>query len=368
MSLSGSLLDFNFTDILQLVKMQRKTGCLALRSRETTAAFWFEDGDLIFAHDDAHPMTSVVGRRLGADGLVGEAAWRRAVEEQRRSARPLADLLVGVDPEPLAPLATEYLRESVFAVFRWIEGDYTFDTEIPSPPEAGAIPVPPIDTGDLLMEAAQRSEAWSVVDGEIPSWRLIFAATGGAMPAPDPGDGYGPVEAHVLGLLDGRRDVQEVVGWSRYGALETCQGLAFLKVAGRIVAVGERAPRPGAQGASRKRKAAQRKRIQGLPVWRVAWRTGVVAIGCTALVAGVGWKGYQAYTQGGLEALSPLARSTANYREHQVRQALEVYHLVHGAYPDHLDLLLDTGLLSGPAVTTGMRYVPTGDGFTLHLG
>jgi len=368
MSLSGSLLDFNFTDILQLVKMQRKTGCLALRAREASAAFWFEGGDLTFAHDDARPMTSAVGRRLGADGLVGEAAWRRAVDEQRRSGQPLADLLVGVDPEPLAPLATEYLRESVFSVFRWIEGDYTFDTEIPPPPEAKAISVPPIDTGDLLMEAAQRSEAWSVVDGEIPSWRLIFAPTGGAASPPEPGDGYGPVEAHVLGLLDGRRDVQEVVGWSRYGALETCQGLSFLKVAGRIVAVGERAPRPGAQGPTRKQKVAQRKRIQGLPVWRVAWRTSVVALGCTALVAGVGWMGYQGYSQGGLEGLSPLAHSTGTYREHQVRQALEVYHLVHGTYPDRLDALLDTGLLAGPAVTVGMRYVPTADGFTLHLG
>jgi len=367
MSLSGSLLDFNFTDILQLVKMQRKTGCLALRSREATAAFWFEDGNLIFAHDDARPMTSAVGRRLGADGLVGEAAWRRAVDEQRRSGRPLADLLVGVDPEPLAPLATEYLRESVFGVFRWIEGDYTFDTEIPPPPEANAIPVPPIDTGDLLMEAAQRAEAWAVVDGEIPSWRLIFAPTGGVAP-PDPGDGYGPAEAHVLGLLDGRRDVQDVVGWSRHGALETLQAIAFLKAAGRIVAVGERASRAGTQGPSRKRKAAQVKRIQGLPVWRVAWRTSVVALGCTALVAGVGWMGFQSYTHEGLKALSPLARSTANYREHQVRQALEVYHLVHGAYPDRLDVLLSTGLLAGPAVTSGMRYVPTPQGFTLHVG
>jgi len=367
MSLSGSLLDFNFTDILQLVKMQRKTGCLALRSREASAAFWFTEGDLIHAHDDARPLTAAMGRRLGADGLVGEAAWRRAVEEQRRSGQPLADLLVGVDPEVLVPLAAEYLRETVFSVFRWIEGDYTFDTEIPPPPEAKAVPVTPVDTGDLLMEAAQRAEQWAVVDGEIPSWRLIFAPAGGA-PPPDMGDGYGPVEAHVLGLLDGRRDVQDVVGWSRHGALETCQGLAFLKAAGRIVAVGERAPRPGAEGSSRKRKPAQRKRIQGLPVWRVAWRTGVVALGSASLVAGVGWMGYKAYGDGGVEALAPLVRTTATYREHQVRQALEVYHLVHGSYPDRLEVLLDAGLLSGPAVTAGMEYAPSADGFTLHLG
>lgn len=367
MSLSGSLLDFNFTDILQLVKMQRKTGCLALRSRDATAALWFDDGNLIHTHDDARPLTSAVGRRLGADGLVGEAAWRRAVDEQRRSGRPLADLLVGVDPEPLAPLATEYLRETVFAVFRWLEGDYTFDTEIPPPAEAGAIPVPPIDTGDLLMEAAQRSEAWAVVDGEIPSWRLIFAPTGGAAP-PDPGDGFGPVEAHVLGLLDGRRDVQDVVGWSRHGALETCQALSFLKVAGRIVAVGERAPRPGAQGPAGRRKPAQVRRIQGLAVWRVAWRACVVAVGCTALVAGVGWMGFQAYGAKGISAMSPLAGSTATYREHQVRQALEVYHLVHGRYPDRLDALVGAGLLAGPRATAGWTYATTPDGFTLHQG
>jgi hypothetical protein len=359
MALSGSLLDFGFTDILQLVKMQRKGGMLVLNSRERDITLWFHAGDLVFAQDDSRPMLTAVGARLAADGLVSPGQWKKAVEAQKGTGKPLERL-----PEPaearLEELGTHYLRETAFAAFRYLEGDYTFEADVPRPVGSEAISLPPINTDDLLMESASRAEAWASVDAELPSWHLILAPAG----SDGRDDPLAEVEDHVYALLDRHRDVRGVVEASRWGALETCRALVQLKVTGRARVVGQTEARPLRGHVSKAKKSRTRRIARRRPYYRAAF----VAVGCAAVMALTGWLGVQSYLIPGPEATAGLFASTAQYRAHQVRQALRVYHLTHGAYPESLEALEKAGMVAPGVVNARMRYSREGDGFILSDG
>jgi hypothetical protein len=363
MALSGSLLDFGFTDILQLVKMQRKSGRLTLTSREQSIALWFREGDLIYAKDDDRPMAAAVGGRLIQDGKVSQTEWQKVLGSQRAAGRPLAEFLPGVEPGLLAALAAAYLRETVFSVFRWVEGDYSFDADVPHPPGLDAIPLEPLDADDLLMEAANQTEAWRALDPDIPTWRLILAPEG--EPVPEEADPDG-MDAHLVALLDGHRDVRAVVEMSRYSALETCQVLATLKAAGRLKVVGESAPRTVRRTLTKARKIHTGRRAQA--VRRSPFRAVLVGTACLAMMGLTGWLAFETSTGRRPVGTADVAASMVSYRDHQVRQALRVYYLTHGSYPEALDVLARDGLLKDRSVTRGLRYRRTADGFFLSSG
>jgi hypothetical protein len=366
MALSGSLLDFGFTDILQLVKMQRKGGRLAVTSREQQVVMWFGEGDLVFAQDEGRPLTAVVGRALEAEGLVRAGPWRKAVEVQREKGGDLAGLLPDLDSARLEALAADYVRETVYGVFRWLEGDYTFDADLELPPGVPAVPLGPIDTDDLMMEAAARAATWQELDTALPSWRAILAVAGSDL-GPEGAESDAsrpPDQRHVLGLLDRRRDVRAVVAASRLGALETCQALAALQAAGRIRVVGETAQRPMEPAPAH---STPRRKARGLRRG-TAWRAALVTAGCGGAMLLTGWLAYQRVAGEARPGLAALAASTAPYRDHQVRQALRVYRLTHGAYPDDLGALREAGLVGEGVIDPAMHYSRAGDGFILSSG
>ena len=49
MALEGTLRDFSFADILQLISLQRKTGVLTLKSEEAVTTVSFIDGSIVGA-------------------------------------------------------------------------------------------------------------------------------------------------------------------------------------------------------------------------------------------------------------------------------------------------------------------------------
>lgn len=176
---TGSLLDFNVTDVLQLIKMQRKDGLLIMVSRQNTVALWCRNGDLVFADDSDRPPVDTLGQWMIRDGLLDRKTWNQARDRHLETGQPIDSVLVATGKMSLGAfqaLALHYLRETVFSLFRWLEGDYSFETETSLNAPLGQ-PLPPINTEDILMEAAHRAEEWPFVDTKIPSMNAIFALT-----------------------------------------------------------------------------------------------------------------------------------------------------------------------------------------------
>ncbi|MBI5135882.1 MAG: DUF4388 domain-containing protein [Nitrospirae bacterium] len=346
MALTGSLVDFSVSDILQLIRLQRKGGALRMHTHRRRVCIWFAAGNVVMAERSDLPLAEVVGRALVADGRLPEQAFQRVVSKARREP---VDVVLG---ETLAAatvvLVEAYVRATVLSLFAWNDGEYTFDVDAP-PPDHLAHPFAPIDTDLLLMDCASEGADWPEQKEHVGGLDTVFVRgePAGALPERD---------ARILAMVDGRRDVQAIADAGPDGLFQVCAALAGLAERGmiraRVAGAGRGADRAGAR---RGRARPDRRRLAAASV----------AALCVGLVGLCGWL-FLATPKGGGGAGAGFLEATWSYRDHKVRQALDLYRMVHGRYPDSLARLTDAGLVSGARPFAEMRYSRDGDGYSLH--
>ena len=107
MAITGSRKEASLTDVIQLLFMGRRTGCLSVADRQRHGSVYFEEGWIIYA--------AIVNRRdrlgdmLLAEGLVTRAQLDQALALQENApGRRIGDLLVH-----LGILAPDALRRFV---------------------------------------------------------------------------------------------------------------------------------------------------------------------------------------------------------------------------------------------------------------
>src|SRR3954462_8286184 len=93
MSINGSLRETSLADVLQLLSMGRKTGCLSLTHRGIFASVFFDSGRVSYA--SIVNRRERIGERLAQAGVITADQLRGALDHQRKApdAR-LGDVLV----------------------------------------------------------------------------------------------------------------------------------------------------------------------------------------------------------------------------------------------------------------------------------
>ncbi len=235
MAIKGSLREASLPDVVQLLALGRKSGCLAIADRQNFGYIYFDDGLITFA--------SIVNRRdrlgdlLVRNGRLAEAELRRAIAIQERDReRKLGEILVteGLLPrEELERYVRLQIEEAVYFLFTWSQGTFNFEAGVRPEGEDLLVAIPP---ETLLMEAARRVDEWSLIEKKIPSFDLIFAVDQAHL------DGTGvelsDEQRRLLPLLDGQRDFRQVVEESGLVEFEAGKALYGLLTAGFARRVG----------------------------------------------------------------------------------------------------------------------------------
>lgn len=203
MSINGSLRETTITDVLQLLAMGRKTGCLSLTHRGAFASVFFDNGAITYA--SIVNRRERIGQRLMQAGVISADHLRSALE--RHGANPdarLGDVLVEMGLVTRADLEAQVraqVEEAVYLVFPWTDGTFTFI--VGARPEHECAPINP---EALMLEGARRADEWTLIQKTIPSLDLVFA--------PDPTRARGAdltmIQVAVLDHLDGARNVAQV--------------------------------------------------------------------------------------------------------------------------------------------------------------
>jgi tetratricopeptide (TPR) repeat protein len=229
MAIKGSLREASLPDVIQLLNLGRRTGCLAITDRQNLGYLWFLEGRISYA--------SIVNRRdrlgdmLVRNGRITEAQLREAIDRQhtQREAR-LGEILLGQGAITQAELE-DYVRlqieEAVYFLFTWTTGTFNFEAGVR--PEGQDFLVS-INPERLLLEGARRVDEWSLIEKKIPSFDLIFTAErdmveASALPITE-------AQERILPLLDGTRDVQQLVDESGLVEFEVGKALFGLITAG----------------------------------------------------------------------------------------------------------------------------------------
>jgi len=188
MAIKGSLKEASLPDVLQLLSMGKKTGCLGLSFHDSFGSIYFDNGRICHA--------AIVNR----------------------------------------PLDTE---NSVYTLFTWTSGTFNFEQGVE--PEDGAERVS-VDPQSLLLEGARRVDEWSLIEKKIPSFDVVFSLDRPRlMMNRDP---LSPEQEAMLPLIDGHRDINGLIRDSGLGEFEVGKALYGLLNANFLLPVGRKRTTP----------------------------------------------------------------------------------------------------------------------------
>lgn len=186
MAIRGSLSEASLPDVLQLLAMGGKTGSLSLNVPGSGGTICFDNGRVCYA--------SITGRNIGTE-------------------------------------------DSVFVMFKWTDGSFSFEPGVP--PAAGAVLVS-VDPQALLLEGARRVDEWSLIEKKLPSFEVVFALDRqqllrNSITLTDE-------QQQLLPLIDGFRDVHELMRVSRMSEFDIGKAIFGLMSGAFLVQVGVRDP------------------------------------------------------------------------------------------------------------------------------
>lgn len=134
--IKGELGSLPFTDLMQWIEMNRKSGVLFVSrggsDGEASKCFCFEDGKLLLASSNSDGGR--FGDFLSKEGHINIGEIEKAVDMSLKEGIPLITHLTrsGIIPEELMTVAIQQLAEETIAeVLGWHEGSFEFVEKLP---------------------------------------------------------------------------------------------------------------------------------------------------------------------------------------------------------------------------------------------
>jgi tetratricopeptide (TPR) repeat protein len=238
MAIRGSLKEASLPDVLQLVAMGKKTGCLSLAHRNNFGYIYFDRGRISYA--------SIVNRRdrlgdmLFKAGAISQEQLDAAIAQQdRHSDKRLGELLIdqgALSPQELHRAIRVQIEEAVYHLFTWKQGTFNFEADAAPDYQDFLVSINP---ESLLLEGARRVDEWGLIEKKIPSFDIVFEVDRAKIRETDVE--LTVEQRAVLELVDGARDVQEIVEGSGLVEFEVGKALYGLLNAGFIHRIGKSA-------------------------------------------------------------------------------------------------------------------------------
>ena len=182
MAIRGNLSEASLPDVLQLLAMGNKTGSLTITVRQSGGTISFDGGRICHA--------TVAGRNLGTE-------------------------------------------EAVFAMFKWNEGTFSFEPGI-GPPHG--VQLVSLNPQALLLEGARRVDEWSLIEKKLPSFDAVFALDRQQLLRNS--IVLSQEQQNLLPLIDGYRDVHELMRVSKMNEFDVGKALFGLLSGAFLVKVG----------------------------------------------------------------------------------------------------------------------------------
>jgi Domain of unknown function (DUF4388) len=220
MSLSGNLRTMPFSDLLQFLNSNNNTGTLQVRKKQILKMIYFEKGAII-SSSSSDPR-EYLGHFLVSQGLINEEELRMAMDVQRNSKMLLGKILVmggKVDEDEMTRLLRLKTEETVYSLFLWDEGDFTFhhDEFI----DRFFIRIH-LDPQSLIFEGVLRRDEWVRIREVFPHNNILLEVVPECHPE------FGPNEAQskaVFALVDGRQTIDHIVLKSHSTDYPVCRAL-----------------------------------------------------------------------------------------------------------------------------------------------
>ena len=238
MAIKGSLKEASLPDVLQLLALGQKTGCLSIADRSNFGYIYFDKGRICYA--------SIVNRRdrlgdilLKNTTITQELLDAAIAKQSKQRDKKLGELLVSMGTIT-QPELERYMRvqieEAVYFLFTWTQGSFNFETEVRPEQQDFLVNINP---ESLLLEGARRVDEWSLIEKKIPSFDLIFVVDKDRLAISE--STMTETQQRLLPLLNGSRDIHHLIEDSGLGEFEVGKALYGLITAGFLHRAGKTA-------------------------------------------------------------------------------------------------------------------------------
>ncbi len=238
MAIKGSLKEASLPDVLQLLALGQKTGCLSIADRSNFGYIYFDKGRICYA--------SIVNRRdrlgdiLVKHGKITQEQLDAAIHRQGKERdKKLGQILVSqgvISQADLERYMRVQIEESVYYLFTWTQGSFNFESEVRPEQQDFLVSINP---ESLLLEGARRVDEWSLIEKKIPSFDLLFIVDKDRLAISEAT--LTDAQQRILPLLDGSRDVNQIIEDSGLGEFEIGKALYGLITAGFLHRAGRTA-------------------------------------------------------------------------------------------------------------------------------
>ena len=375
MALEGTLRDFSFADILQLISLQRKTGVLTLKGSENVVTISFLEGRIVGADALNQHVADRLGLILLRTGKISEDQLEKALREQEESLKRLGRILIErgfARQEDVRWALEQQILQIVYRVFRWKDGEYHFSQETDIDYDRDL--VVPMSADSIIMEGARMTDEWPFIEQRIPDRAVVFIKTDPkksvtviessddefgefafdfaeapdeAVPAPkkeadDDEIRLSHRQFDLYGLVNGRDSVTEIILKSPYVEFETCKALADLLDQGLIREATQAEVARMLRQDVKEPQSERRLSLASLPWLAVPF---LILLG-VALSLMPRNPLNPLLHDGGRFFDRYVLESGSYYQIHAVLRAVEAYREVRGSLPGSLDDVVEQGFLT----------------------
>jgi len=228
--IQGSIEEVGLPDVLQLLSLGRKTGCLAMVDGALHGEIYLDAGRISYAN--VANRLDRIGDVLVKLGRITQDHLKEAVDEQARgNKQQLGRILVDfgrIEHDELERFVRLQVEEAVYFLFTWKQGTFNFTSNRRPPHE----PLPEsLDAQSLLLEGARRVDEWTLIQKKIPSFDLVYQRTRDKLSDAAAEDLTYP-QQRLLPLLDGTRDIAGLIDVTAMSEFDVGKALYGLVMAG----------------------------------------------------------------------------------------------------------------------------------------
>lgn len=227
--LSGRLKEYSLPKIFTGIQKARKTGVLTLKKDSLQKKIYFKKGDAIFASSNYEDDR--LGEMLLKAGKITVDQYDNAVAVMKETGKRLGGILVelgALSPKDLFWGVKYQVREIIYSLFLWEDGEYSF--------VEGDLPTEEVITlrmsiANLIYEGVKRIENWTRIKKESPPLDAVLQFSH------DPLNLFQDIELaeedrKVLSLIDGRRTIKEIFNSSGMDNFRTLKAIYVLTTIG----------------------------------------------------------------------------------------------------------------------------------------
>jgi hypothetical protein len=218
MGVTGNLKTMLPGDLLQWLSLGQKTGTLIVTKKAIEKKIFFKRGRVISSA--SNDPREYLGQFLMSHGYMSEPELMKAMQVQSESNILLGKILVMIDvidEESLQRLMRRKAEEAIYDIFLWREGEFSFiDDELPL---QEMIPLQ-VDVTGLIMEGTRRVDEWQRIRLIIPNESLVPTFV-----QPPDDENFDDAQRMILGAIDGKRTVADIVLESRSSTFHVSETL-----------------------------------------------------------------------------------------------------------------------------------------------